>query len=266
MNKLEDFFATVNLPSVPQVARELISTLDRSHVGLADVSAIIARDPALSARLLRLANSAQFGLPRGVGRLDEALQLVGLARVRAVALGACLSDCFPQLGALDSQRFWAYCMRCAAYSQWLARQLDMDAGQAWLTGMMLRLGEVLIAQVCPQQMAEIEAQPALPGDRWARERRLVGYTEGQITAELARRWLFPMQISQALERAWDPLVEQAFSRLGAVLHLAGLLADMADPDAQCLQQLPRAVLDALQLQAGPLAADWLSAQNFLSLH
>jgi hypothetical protein len=94
----------------------------------------------------------------------------------------------------------------------LAGGLDMDAGQlAWLTGMMLRLGELLIGQANPQVLAEIEKLPHQPGERWQREMRLVGFSEGQITAELARRWNFPMQIVQALERTYDPLVEQAFS-------------------------------------------------------
>lgn len=244
MNGLEAFFATVKLPSMPDVAHALIATLNKEHTHVAEVAHIIAKDPSVAAKLLRLANSAQFGLPRGVGSIDDAILMVGMARVRSLALGACLCNAFPPMPGLSSQTFWRSSMVCAGYAQWLANMLDMDAPQAWLTGMMLRLGELLIAQAKPEVLAEIERLPTLPGSRWEREKRLIGFSEGQITAELARRWNFPMQIVQALERSYDPLVEQAFSRLGAVINLAGLLADRESADAQTVDDLPTDVINA----------------------
>ena len=265
MHGLDAFFANVQLPSMSEVAHELIRTLNSENPDVFEVSQIISRDPAQSARLLRLANSAQFGLPRGVSTLDEAIQMVGLGQVRALALSASLSDAFAPLPGLDLQAFWQHSMACAGYAQWLAGALDMDGQQAWLTGMMLRLGELLIGHANPQALTEIEHQPQPPGARWEREKRLIGFSEGQITAELARRWNFPMQITQALERAYDPLVEQAFSRLGAVVNLAGLLADMPGADALAVDALPHDVIDALGLEVRWMKATFPSADSFFSL-
>jgi HD-like signal output (HDOD) protein len=156
-------------------------------------------------------------------------------------------------------------MACAGYAQWLAAELGMDSQQAWLTGMMLRLGEILIAQAEPKAMIEIEKLPHLPGARWEREKRLIGFSEGQITAELARRWNFPMQITQALERAYDPLVEQAFSRLGAVIHLAGVLADTPAAHADSVDDLPHDVINALALDANWMKANFPNADTFINL-
>jgi HD-like signal output (HDOD) protein len=141
----------------------------------------------------------------------------------------------------------------------------MEAQQAWLTGMMLRLGELLMGQANPQALLEIEKLPHTPGGRWSRQRRLIGFAEGQITAELARRWNFPMQIVQALERSFDPLVEQAFSRLGAVIHLAGLLADMPDADALAVDALPHDVISALALDVRWMKATFPAADSFIRL-
>jgi len=266
MPGLDAFFATVKLPSISDVTQQLIKTLNDEDAGVKEVRNIIAQDPALTAKLLRLANSAQFGLPRGVASLDEAIQMVGMAKVRALSLGACMHESFSALKGLDPHTFWQTSMACAGYTQWLAGALDMDSQQAWLTGMMLRLGELLIGQANPQALAEIEALPYQPGDRWQREKRLIGFSEGQITAELARRWNFPMQIAQALERSFDPLVEQAFSRLGAVLNLAGTLADIPDADAQAVDKLPQDVIAKLGLDVSWMKAQFPAPDSFICIH
>jgi hypothetical protein len=74
-----------------------------------------------------------------------------------------------------------------------------------------------------------------------------------------------MQMVQALHRAADPISEQAFSRLGAVLHLAGLLADHPNPDASILDMLPVEVLDALRLDIDQLRISFPAADSFLDV-
>jgi HD-like signal output (HDOD) protein len=265
MSSLDSFFATVKLPAMSEVAHQLIKTLNNDNVSVADVRDLIARDPALTAKLLRLANSAQFGLPRGVHSLDEAIHMVGMAKVRSLSVAACLSESFPTIPGLDQKAFWNFSMACAGYSQWIASAIDMDAQQAWLVGMMLRLGELLIGQANPKVLVEIEKQPKVPGARWEREKRLIGFSEGQITAELARRWNFPIQMVQALERSFDPLVDQAFSRLGAVINLAGLLADVPEATAHAVDQLPVDVIDRLALNISWMKTSFPSTDSFLSL-
>jgi HD-like signal output (HDOD) protein len=130
---------------------------------------------------------------------------------------------------------------------------------------MLRLGELLIGQADPGVMLEIEKLPHLPGSRWEREKRLVGFSEGQITAELARRWNFPMQMVQALQRAADPITDQAFSRLGAIMHLAGLLADTPDAGPEVLDTLPDDVIDSLQLDVQWMHSHFPASSSFVDI-
>ncbi|OGB33453.1 MAG: histidine kinase [Burkholderiales bacterium RIFCSPLOWO2_12_FULL_61_40] len=263
MSSLDSFFDSVQLPSMTEVAHALIHTLNDENASIAEIRNIIAEDPALTAKLLRLANSAQFGLPRGVGTLDEAIAMVGMAKVRTLSLGACLNESFPALPGLERKEFWKTSTVCAGYAQWLASDLGIDSQLAWLTGLMLRLGELLIGQVNPKMLEEIEKLPHPPGTRWEREKRLVGFSEGQITAELARRWNFPMQMVQALERSCDPLTEQAFSRLGAIMHLAGLLADTPAAGPEALDTLPQDVIAALMLDGPWMHANFPSADTFV---
>lgn len=266
MSSLDSFFTAIRLPAMSEVSRALIKTFNQEDVAVAEIRNILAKDAALSAKLLRMANSAQLGLPRGVGTLDEAITMIGMSPIRALALGACLNDAFPTLPELPRKEFWTWCMACAGYTQWISTELGIDTQMAWLTGMMLRLGELLIAQAEPVTLEAIEAKPHTPpGYRWERELRLVGFTEGQVTAELARRWQFPMQMAQALQRACDPLTDQAFSRLGAVVHLAGLLADTPQATANAVAGLPQNVLDALELQRDWMRDNFPASDSFMDI-
>jgi HD-like signal output (HDOD) protein len=244
---LESFFASVRLPRISHVTQALIEMLNAEDPGTDAICALIAREPALAARLLRLANSSQFGLSRSVGLLEDAVALVGLDRVRTLAVGASLSDSFQDFPGLDRNRFWMSAMDSAGYAQWLAQRVGINGHIAWLTGMMLHLGQLLIAQAAPEIIRAIERLPPIPGVRWQRETRQVGFTQGQITAEMARRWNFPPQMVQALQRAADPMAEDGFSRLGAVVHLAGLLSEQPGAGAHSVADLPLDVVAVLQL-------------------
>lgn len=278
MTRLDSFFESVKLPAMPEVAHALIKTLNDESAGVTGVSYIISQDPALSAKILRLANSAEFALPRGVGTVSDAVSLVGLYKVSTMALGACLNDAFPAVPGLDRHEFWKSNMACAGYSQWLASGLangpsiglDIDPQVAWLTGMMLRLGELLIGQTDPAALKKIEQQPRPPGARWQREKTLTGFTEGQITAEMAHRWNFPPLIVQALQRSADPLIEQPltgqpFSRLGAVLHLAGLMADTPNATEAVIETLPKDVIETLGLDPQWMRSTLPPANTFVDI-
>jgi len=192
--------------------------------------------------------------------------MVGMAKVRTLSLGACLGESFPALPGLNSQEFWKTSMACAGYAQWLAGALNLDTQQAWLTGMMLRLGELLIGQADPKALAEVERLPKLPGGRWEREKHLIGFSEGQITAELARRWNFPTSIVKALEHSLDPLAESAFNKLAGVVHLAGTLADVTDATADAVDHLPVDVIHKLTLDVAWMKAKFPSSDSFVSIH
>jgi HD-like signal output (HDOD) protein len=253
MTSLIKFFDDVKLPTISEVAHSLIATLDNDDVSAKAVAAIIGRDPALTAKLMRLANSARFGSRRSVSTLDEAVTLAGMSHIRTLALATCFSEAFPALPGLDSDEFWNSSMACAGYAKWLAQGVGIDGAEAWLAGMMLRLGELLIYQVEPAAFAEIEQLPHLPGGRWEREQRLLGLSEGHITAELGRRWNFPEKIVRALECSSDPMAAHPFCQLAALIHLASLLADTPSDDPDVLATLPADVVDALRLNR-----DWMN--------
>lgn len=265
MSDLALFFHSVKLPVMSEVAHSLIRTLNDEDVSVTQVRNIIAKDPSLTARLLRLANSASFGLSRKIGSLDEAVALIGMSQVRALALSAGLNTAFPVMAGLDRKVFWDSCMACAGYSQWLAGSLGMDRQQAWLSGLMLRLGELLIGQVNPERIAQIEAKPQVPGERWERELELLGFTEGEMTGELARHWKFPDEMVRGLETCAKPMLAKPFSPLGGVIHLSALLADMPGCGPDAVEKLPIDVMGKLQLNVDWMQGRFPAADTFLDI-
>ena len=265
MADIHAFIQAVKLPIMPEVAHALIRTLSDDDAEVATVRDIIAKDPSLTAMLLRMANSALFGLSRTVTTLDNAVSVVGMSQIRSRALGICMAHVFTLPPGVNRLDFWRYCLVCAGYARHIAHQTQVDEQQAWLTAMMLRLGELLIAQQLPEVLDVLEQLPCGPAERWQRERNVVGFDEGQVTAELARRWDFPDHVVLALGNSADALAATQISKLCAVVHLAGRLADQAHTHASVLESLPHlpgSVLAYLGLSAEQLALSLPDPETF----
>ena len=269
MSDIADLFKSVALPVMPEVGMALINTLDQPGTSLDKIQSLVAQDPTLSAKLLALANSAAFGLPRKVDSLGHAAQLVCLSRIRTLALSACLHNAFQMPEGMVSTDFWRYCTDCAGYSQWLASGLDdrlnVDRHSAWLVGLMLRLGQLIIAHAQPDTVAAIELKPCGPGERWKREVAAVGFDEGEVMAELARRWNFPSEFVHALLLVASPLTARPISPLAGVVHLGSLLADQPDATAEAIENLPVPVMGALALKYGWMKSTFPDAADFINV-
>jgi len=251
MRHVNEFLQHITLPVMPEVAHHLIRTLNDEQSDLSDLQALVAQDPTLTTKVLRLANSAGVGMQQQVSSLEHALALLGIDQVRALAISACMNVAFPVAEGFDRREFWKNCMSCAGYAHWMAEKLGHDLGHnandSWLCGMMLRLGELVIASHEPHTLAVIERQPQLPGQRWSREAFVLGFTEAQVMAELARRWTFPQTIVDGLRQADAPLAANALNPLSGVVHLASWLADMPFCAPEVIDLLPTPLLERLGL-------------------
>ncbi len=240
---------------MPEVGIKLISTFSDDNADTFSVCRIIKKDPALTATLLRMANSAMFGLSGKVDTLERAVSVVGMSLVRTRALSVCMAHVCKFPISIDRMAFWRYSMLCAGYAQWLADLCAVDDQEAWLSGMMLRLGELSLGQARPLTLPLIEAKPVLPGERWVRQRQLVGFDEGEVTAELAQHWDFPQALVTGLRHCAQPLACREFSRLSAVLHLAAHLADSGSISIDSIDALPVMLLQVLKLETHTLLQD-----------
>lgn len=257
----EQFFAhnPSSLPTMPEVASRLLKSFDDENISLGAIADLVGKDAALAAKVLRLANSAHYSPSHTVASLQDAAVTLGLERLRNLALAACISGSFPAVQGLDRARFWRHSLVTAGYARLLARVLEVDADTAYLAGLMLRTGQLLMARYDPVLVADVEAQAELaePGSRASLEQHRFGCSHAEVTAALAQRWHFPAALVTAFHDAQAPLEAKPFSRVAALLRLAEVLADAAERQTAALpalQQAEGALLEHLHVDQAFLAA------------
>ncbi|WP_395699109.1 HDOD domain-containing protein [Aquabacterium sp.] len=247
MAAIDRFFAqSHSLPALPEVAQKLMETFGREDVSLVELAELIAQDPALAARVLKLANSARYASRGRVAHLPDAAALIGLDALRGLAITVCLSNAFPRPPGFDRLRFWCQNLATAGHARTLARLLGEDPGLAEVAGLILRSGQLLMLMTSPGQVSLVESMAGAPDSIFELERTHFGCSHAEVSAELAARWHMPLPLVDALFTAGHPIVAEPFSRSGALLRLASVLAD-AGHDG-----LDR--LDAARIAQGPLLA------------
>ncbi len=209
------------LPAVPKVVHELIDSFNNDDVSIEDISKRIASDPVLSARLLRLANSAYYHVSRTVGTVDDALMMLGFVTVRTLVISSGLTSGFKSMPGLDLGKFWKYSSQAAAVARWTAKVTGQNQELAFTVGLMHGIGQLVMHAGMPEPMLQID-KIASPFDsrRFDMERQSFGYHFATVGGELARQWKFPPAFAQAIEQFPEPLAATTFDPMAAVLHLA----------------------------------------------
>jgi HD-like signal output (HDOD) protein len=229
MGAVDRFFATdAALPTMPEIARRLLDSFEDERADLRDIVELAEKDQSLSGKILKLANSAHFGISGNVTNLRQAAVLLGLETLRNLLLSATVVGAFPNASGIERIRFWRHCVATGGYSRWLGRKLGFDSDSAYLAGFLLRSGQILMASQLPDLVASIETACVRPAMRMPLERQKIGCCHPQVTAELARRWMLPDPLIDAFRHAPDPLEAKSFSLLAAVLTLASTAADSGD--------------------------------------
>jgi len=271
----EKFFAKNNaLPTMPEVASRLLRSFDDDNISLGAIADLIGKDSTLSAKVLRLANSARYSPSHQIDKLSDAASALGMETLRNLTLAACLSGAFPVVRGLDRATFWRHSMATANYARILSQMLRLDADTAYLAGLMLRTGQLMMAMAEPELVADVEAHAAEPGSRFSLEVHRFDCSHADVTASLAAHWHFPDSMIEAFKDATTPMEIRPFSLMAAVLHLAEVLADAAEhhdkPSQALLVAVPELVehlhLDLAYLEAKITAAGDVASDVELLLH
>lgn len=243
----EKFFKNNNaLPTMPEVASRLIRSFDDENISLNAIADLIGKDSTLSAKVLRLANSARYSPSHQISSLNDAAGALGLDTLRNLSLAACISGAFPVIKGLDRALFWRHSITMAAYARILSQMLRLDADTSYLAGLMLRTGQLMMAMEDPAQVADVEAHAAEPGSRFSLEEHRFGCTHADVTASLAAHWHFPAAMVEAFKDANTPMEIRPFSLMAAVLHLAEVMADAAEHHSKPTEALMVAVPDLVE--------------------
>jgi HD-like signal output (HDOD) protein len=259
----------VVLPSIPKVVALLLSELERTEPDLKKITQLISVDPALAIRLMQLSNSGFFKLSRGVNSVAESLAIVGLGHVRTMANASATKASLKAVVGINLQQYWSYSLDVAKVSRSLAGVVRQNQQAAFTAGLIHYVGEIVMRMVMPDAMAALDVEvPALDARRAKAERRAFGFNYAQVGAGLARQWLFPEPIVDALEYQDTPFMEHAYEPLAGVLHLAAWRARSKDAglnQREMAVTFPGTVGDVLSLdidmvlQQDPI--DWTSPRS-----
>lgn len=220
--KLDALFQqTQSLPTIPKVVQELIDTFNNEDVSIEEITRKLTADQVLSAKLLRLANSAYYHVSRTVGTVDDAVTMLGFVTVRTLVISTGLAGGFKGMPGVDLKQFWRHSLHTACAARFLAKAAGQNTELAFTAGLMHAIGELVMHAVMPEQMLAIDKGAGLLDARRADiEHQTFGYCYAEVGAELARRWKFPPDFAAALSAVHSPLEVQPFNPMSGVIHVA----------------------------------------------
>ena len=219
------------LPIGQDAGVRLLGLLADDEADAAQVAGVVESDPALTFQVLRVANSPFYGLSRRVASARQAVTVLGVIMVRALAAAQVF-----RLNVRDARSlpksFWEHSFATAMSASNLAAELDVEASEAFSAGMLLDIGTALLRRNDPSRYAIVEQLASLPGESLVEaERRMFGITHAEVGGFALDRLRFPEDFAEAV--AEHHLLPSAKSSpLARTLFLAELLAHMVDETPQ----------------------------------
>jgi diguanylate cyclase (GGDEF)-like protein len=196
--------ASNRLPSPPGVALRVLELARADDASLEDLQKTISSDPALSGKILKFVNSPAAGLGRSTASLDEAVNHIGLRGVQLMALSFSLvssgKGTAGKSASFDFDRFWSRSLACAVAAKVLSKTMGrIDPNEAFITGLLLHIGQLAVATAIPHHYEEILKQTGdKPQTLLAVEREKLGTTHIDVSAWLLQQWKLPEGIWKAL--------------------------------------------------------------------
>lgn len=255
------------LPSIPRVVALVLKELEQEEPDSRKVAKLLATDPMMVGRMLKMSNSAFFGSSREIVSVEAALAVLGISQVRTLVTAVALGNTFRVVPGVDLEAFWRYSLNSAKLARPLAKSLGLNDGTAFTTALLHAIGELVLCTALPSVIS------ALPGSMFSIERvqteqRVLGYSFVEVSGAFARQWEFPQAIASALERQDEPGVDEDLDALAAVVHMAAWRArtielQMTMPEMALA--FPHAIGEALNLDMARVLrnepSEWTSLRD-----
>lgn len=229
MHSAQELVAQLNaLVSLPKVYHRIRDELDSPNGSLLEVGRLLAADPALTARLLRVVNSALYGYGGEIDTVSRAVQILGLQQVHDLVLAMSLGAAFAKLDTAhcDINRFWRGSMICALACSAIARGCGLSSAERlFVLGLLADLGHLAMYQTIPDLAWEAEREAERLNLPVAEvERRLIGCDYAEVGAALADHWKLPPGFAATLGAQLDPRLGGEYCFDAAIVHVATQLA------------------------------------------
>jgi HD-like signal output (HDOD) protein len=220
--------ATDHLKPISDVAGKVLVLLDDPDCGVSDLSDIIRHEPALTANLLKLANSAYFGLPGKLNDAKQAIVYLGMSQVVDLVLLVSCSNSFSgshEGYGLKAGELWKSAVSGAIIANDLAQLKGLKQGSLIFTGSLLRdIGKVVLDQFINPAISKIMDRVTDQSITFAEaERQVLGFDHVQVGAMVAKNWNFPDALQCVIRYYHSPLEAKGCFLEASVVHLADAL-------------------------------------------
>ncbi|MBP8818824.1 MAG: HDOD domain-containing protein [Syntrophomonadaceae bacterium] len=223
---LESIVEAVNdLPALPQVVVQVIKLTEDPDSTAQDINYVLNQDQAITAKVLKMANSAFYGFPRRIGSVTDAIIMLGFRTLRSIVMAASVSDILNKEiegYALEYGELWRHSQCTAMAARLIARKskfafLDLaytaallhDIGKVILNNIMKETYREVVTLVSEDNISFIEA-----------ENKILGFNHAEVGARVAEKWNLPPETVEAIQLHHSPEVAQVNPRLTAIVHLA----------------------------------------------
>lgn len=231
MLELDDYINRVrHLPPAPKLLPPLLALLRQTDIDVSRVIQLIVHDPALTANVLRLSNSAAFNRGEAVENLGDALARLGFETVYRLVVTVCGSKMLSPRQAgygLDPGELWQHSVTAAVAAQIVARECHEDDNLAFTAGLLHDLGKLVISQALEGRYVQVTEQVEQHGRSLLdAEKAVLGVQHAEIGGRLLHRWNFPPALVQAVTWHHQPAEAGAFQRLAACTYTGNLIANL----------------------------------------
>lgn len=252
----------IDLPTLPQVVQKIVGLLDDPASSVKQINEVMSQDPALVAKILKVVNSAFYGLPNRVSSIQQAIVILGFNTVKSLAISASVLDMFGSGEEHFSyEKFWAHSIGTATVAEILAdREPMVDRDTAFVGGLMHDMGKLVLDQYASAEFQEILAI--------ARERE-IGFAEAEaevletshaeIGYWLAQKWQLEDILANAIRHQHDvaDAPDEPSRKLAAVVAFADhivRLRQYGESGSYGRPALPVAAWEALSIEKDTLPA------------
>ena len=237
------------VPTLPKVVQALIATFDAPEVDVPRIARLVNTDPMITAKVLRLANTAYYHRSRSIANINDAVVYLGLDALRMLVVGAGFAGAVPVPASLGRNLFWRYCLHTAVAAKFFAAHCQEDQDTAFTAGLLHAIGEPLLVVAMQDSLSRLDPDVRFYDHERARhERDVLGFAFSDLGADLADSWCFPAAVIHAIRTAPEPLEQEDFSPLGGCVYLGAHFAaahERSESVEQAASTLDSRVLERL---------------------
>jgi len=219
-----------SFPSMSNMPVKILKLIDDPQSSAAKIEELLRYDPGITANILKLTNSAYFGLSSRIGSVRQAIVLLGWRHLGKLVVASCVNAILdkPVPGYdLPAGELWRHSIAVSVAAELLAKELGISANDEIFTAALLHdLGKLVLANYVREDLQAIETAAGEGIPFHAAERRVLGTDHAEIGARLLKSWSFPLSLVKAVRWHHDPDAAKEPRAITDLVHVANMLCLM----------------------------------------